>query len=72
MFPIDTLNPYQRRINSLQFFAHKKAKHWLAQPKEDWEKCTLSKNGVKLQITSRKIEPKGSAGWEREVQITVQ
>lgn len=72
MFLIDILNPYQRRINSLQLFAHKKARHRLAQPKKDWEKCTLSKDGVKLQINCRKIAPRGSAGWEREVRIMVQ
>lgn len=69
---MDVLNPHQRRINSFHFFAHKKVKHWLAQPKKEWEKCILSKNGVKLQINSRKIAPSGSAGWKREVQIMVQ
>lgn len=62
MFPVDILNPYQKRINSLHFFAYKKSETLACTAQERLEKCTLGKNRVKLQINSRKIAPRMGKG----------
>lgn len=67
MFPIDQLNPHQRKINPLQLLGHTKASHGLVKPPKDWEKGTPGQNGANHQINGRNVSPRCSVVWMGKV-----